>query len=528
MEEKGKIEEIVKELQDKNKEALKGFSTKEDFENHQKSIDELTQKLNEIGTSVKGVTTETLKEITDLYKKQNDILIAQGGEITALKEKGLVNRDNTVNRDNIKILLHKFFVEHKMVKERNEDGKIIKYIDAAVGVNKGSTFKNVKASNILKAGEPVFVYNDPSGAQSVFNDAIPYSLLPGVEKIPLSADDHLLDVFGATNMTSGENMRLYVYENEELNAELVLEGKSPSANSRLEKNSKDFKVFNYRATAVLSDETLRSVNDLVDELSIQLEDDLKQALDVQLITTGGDNSATPYGILNPTYSATLFNPLLFEGKGGSNANIVSVFEYSRLQARLNKYIVNSIIANPLTYSEINELRDADANSIMDRRLGFNQLGVIASILGMRNYETLEMPENQLLVYDVRKQALKVREGINMSWGHENTQFSEGEITMKIGMAAAYGQRRKASAIHCDDISTAISILGATAAESLVRVQAYATGSDATACTIATLVNTGATDVIAANLAAYKVAIAAEASIASLAALQTVIDTVNAA
>ena len=62
----------------------------------------------------------------------------------------------------------------------------------------------------------------------------------------------------------------------------------------------------------------------------------------------------------------------------------------------------------------------------------------------------------------------------------------------------------------------------------MRVQAYATGSDASALTTATLVNTGATDVIDANLADYKVAVAAEASIANLAALQVVIDTVNAA
>ena len=78
-----------------------------------------------------------------------------------------------------------------------------------------------------------------------------------------------------------------------------------------------------------------------------------------------------------------------------------------------------------------------------------------------------------------------------------------------------------------NLTEAIAILKESAAASLTRIQGYATGSDASELTIATLVNAGVTGALEANLAEYKATIAGESSIANLAALQTLIDTDNA-
>lgn len=63
---------------------------------------------------------------------------------------------------------------------------------------------------------------------------------------------------------------------------------------------------------------------------------------------------------------------------------------------------------------------------------------------------------------------------------------------------------------------------------LATINGYAVANDATALTIVMLTTVGCTGVLSANLAAYKVAVAAEAGIADLAALQAVVDAVNAA
>lgn len=65
-------------------------------------------------------------------------------------------------------------------------------------------------------------------------------------------------------------------------------------------------------------------------------------------------------------------------------------------------------------------------------------------------------------------------------------------------------------------------------DALQVIQGYATNSDASNLKAYMLTDAGCTDVDEGNLADYKVAIAAEASIADLAALQTIIDTVNGA
>ena len=134
----------------------------------------------------------------------------------------------------------------------------------------------------------------------------------------------------------------------------------------------------------------------------------------------------------------------------------------------------------------------------------------------------------MLIYNSFLETIGLRQDIETQFGHNTDDLKKRNVSFVMDMRAAYGQKAIKSAIYVNNIADAIAILSESAADSLTRVKAYASGSDATACTVATLINAGATDVIEANLAAYKVAIAAETSIADLAALQVVIAAVNAA
>ena len=523
------IDSVISKLNENIAEATKGFVGVDEYNKVVKSMDDLTEKLDSLKSDV--VSDEAFKAVQDGYKTILEKLATQGDELNRLKNSGVIDNSGRVKRSSVRSIIEQSLADASIIKKAVIDEK--EFDKVVLSKGQSHTFKDVNTSvydiaTTNKAGENVYVFNTPAGSQSLFNQAVPRDYLDGWENPELSANDHLSMIFSTSNMAVGEIMTLMVRNNEELNAQLVLEGAAPTTQSRIEATSKDFKVFDYRATAKVSEKMLRSASDLIDELTIQLADDMQEALDAQLFTDSGDNDSTPYGIFNQTHSCTLFNALDFEGLAGSKANIVSVAAFAKLQARLLRYRVDSMILNPITYTELEELRDADGNSIMDRRLAYDQIGSFVAIAAMKKAQSTYMAQNTMLVYNSAKQVLKFREGISTAFGYENAEFSKNIVTMKMDFAAAYGQRAKASAIYVDDITTAISILGATAAESLVRVQAYATGSDASALTISTLINTGATDVIAANLDAYKVAVAAEASIADLAALQVVVDAVNAA
>ena len=145
---------------------------------------------------------------------------------------------------------------------------------------------------------------------------------------------------------------------------------------------------------------------------------------------------------------------------------------------------------------------------------------------MAKYQTNKIPQNSILVYDSTKQCIGLRQDIETEFGHMEGDFKKRRVSFVMDLRGAYGQKAKKSAIYVDNVSEAISILKEDASASLTRVQAYATGSDATDLTIATLKNAGVTGLVDANLATYKGSVAGEASIANLAALQALIDADN--
>lgn len=504
--------------------------------------DALTEKIKGLKTEFEGeksdevknfeTTLNGYKETIDGYdQKLKDL----GAEITALKKKGVVNTDNSVNKSIIRQIVEKHFEEKGLIGEEevNENGIKVRpvnfkadnpgdnskthtrqYIDA-----RGLSVKHVAQ----KAGENIFVGG--TGTQAVFGQAINRSAMGSISD-PLTANQHALDIFSVTSI-KGSLMNLLIYQNLEANGELVAEGAAPSADSRIELSDKDFKVFDVSATATVSKNLLADSSEVIDELVMQLESNLKTVLDNYIFATGGDNSATPWGALNSGQSCELFNPLLFTGKS-PKADIISVIAKAKLQARLNDWATDSTVLNPLQWDEIEDLKDANENSKKDNRLAVNAVGETIAVQGMMKYQTTKMPDNTLLVFNSNLQKIGLRQDIEAAFGYNNDDFKKRKVSFIIDMRAAYGQKALKSSIYVNDIKGAITILKESAAASLTRVQGYATGSDASALTIATLTNAGVTDTVEGNLSGYQTAVAGEVSIADLPALQALINTVNAA
>lgn len=518
----------TKELKDEISKA----ASKAEVEAVSTKLDDFMETLENLDPDIKKNTEDAMEKLGERIDKLKEASKKQGTSINKLNEQGIVNPDFSINKNIIRTIVEKHLADANIVGKEEENSHGVKV--QPVNLKSNDKIGNSSVSQVMdmrvlsnkhvidKAGENIFVGG--TNTQAVFNQA---QARVGIGSIsdPLTANDHALDIFNTINI-SGSLMTLLVYENLEANGELVAEGAAPSADSRVELNSRDYKVFDLSATATISKNLLRDKAEVIDELVTQLVSNLKTVLDAYLFTNGGDNSATPWGVFNTANSCELFNPLLFAGTS-PKANIISVIGKAKLQARLNDWRSESVIMNPIQLDQIEDLKDLDENSVKDNRLAVSPIGEIVGVKGMRSAQTTKLPEGSTLVYNSNLQCLGLRQDIETQFGHNNDDLKKRKVSFILDMRFAYGQKAKKSSIYVDSIADAITILKEDAAASLARIKTYATGSDATELTTAMLINAGVVNVIPANLEEYKGTIAGEASIADLAALQVLIDTDNA-
>ena len=506
-------DEMLAKIDSKIEKSLQGLITED-------GLMGLKSEIKAEVSEIKVISDETARKFESSFEKINAEIEAIAVETKKLGENKKIL--GTVKyAGNLRELITKAIEESGITEKYTENGVELER------VNLGShpvrmQFKFDYKGQTQKAAENIFLAG--SGTQSVFSQAI-NRFIYGETRPPITANDHMLGLL-PTKTVSGSYMTGIIYENYEDNSSIVAEGAAPSADSRLEVTSIDYKVFTVSATATASKDLLRDKMELIDELVFQLRDSLEGVLDSNILQNSGDNSATPYGAFNSTYSCNVFNPLIYTGTV-VNPTIVDVIAKAKLDVRLLNFNADTVIANPINYEEIEGYKASDYNSVMDRRIAYSDFNV-EKIVGLEKVQTTKVGTNAIYIATKGAHDIGLRQDIEVEFGHNTDDLKKRKVSMVMDMRFGYGVRNKNANVYVDDLATSISILGENAAASLVRVQAYATGSDAGALTIATLTNTGATSVIDANLAAYKVAIAAESSIANLAALQVVVDAVNAA
>ena len=491
-----------------------------DFETHKAHVEKLINEVKK-ASDFEGIE----KRLTDELAAQRDSIAKLSGK---LKAKVDVHFD--IRKTNLRSVISDAFDKAGITKEykvneglANEETR--KKIDLGLTTNSKIrvTINFNQKEQVAKAGESIFVTGgDPN--QAVFEQAI-NRFVYGDDRPALSADDHAIDVMPTKNVT-GTYMTLMVFENYENGTELVQEGGTPANNSRIEMTSKDFKVFTVRAKAKTSKEALRDKEEVIDELIWQLRDSMKNEIDEQVLQGTGDNSTAPYGAFNTTQSCFTFNPLEYTGTV-TNPTIPDVISKAKLDVRLRNYKADLLVINPVNSESIEADKATDANSVQDRRVMFVG-GELTMVKKLAIMDTTKISTNELLIATSALHDIGLRQDMELEFGYNNDDFEKGLVSLLMDLRFGYGVRNLNGNCYVDDLATALAVLGETPAESLVRVQGYATGSDASELTIATLVNTGVENVITSNLEAYKVAIAAEASIADLAALQVVVDAVNAA
>ena len=187
-----------------------------------------------------------------------------------------------------------------------------------------------------------------------------------------------------------------------------------------------------------------------------------------------------------------------------------------------KWVPNKIYMNPIDVAEQDITKDTTGNYVFPPFIMPNGM----QVKGILITETTDVDAGYFEIADMNRVAKRFKRAIDIRVWEQNATDVQNDLLTITG-SLRYAQRIKTvdySAFVYDNFDSAIAIL-TDAAAALAMVLAMAPASDASKLTINLLIAAGVTGTAAADLGGYKTAIAAESSIADLAALQVIIDAV---
>ena len=486
-------------------------SIKDELGNEIKAVKADFEKVNEKLADLAG-NSEALAEIKTSIDVLNVALKAQG---EAIEEQNLRTIESEKpHASELDSQLKSAFVEAGF--NFKDDGKGNEIVSEGQAKLKGfasGTPIEVKAAHVM-------------GSSDVTGLAIPYEFnTMGKDIIPMNTNDHVTDFFPVRTTSEVKTMSLLVEYDLEGDIDTTAEGVASGLIS-IKLKSKEFVLIEASVMATISWKQNMETPELMDAIKRLVPDRIKQYVDAKVLTTGGDNSAEVWGALN-VQNGTEFNPLEYAGIGAGTANTVDLVTYMKNQCQTADYSANGVFLGDKKKLQISAIRDTTNNNIIDRRLGFGNDGMLNTISGLAVKESRLLPDT-ILVSVTNMNRIKFAKDMQVVAGFNADDLSKRRVSTVWSFIWSYGSQNVNANIWTSSETAALAIINENATASLARINGYATGSDATDMTIQMMINAGGDTLIASNLAAYKVAVAAEAGIANATALQVVIDAVNAA
>jgi len=409
---------------------------------------ELDTKVNEINEKIKkslnNEDLKTLKESVDgLVKASADNAAA----IAAMTEKASKTVDETPK--SLRSALKQAILAKKdmVLTEKNDDN------GQRLSLKDHFTEKGNKTTPVFKVAVDMLESNI---VQSNVSTIRLTELDPNRVGIPLTVYPHVMDWVPSRGI-SKPNMSVLVAYSYEDGVGTKTEGSAPSKSSFLFKTV-SFASFTIGTYFTLSDETLDDLEEALDEISIVAPDKIQDNVDKQVLGSVGDDATALAGLLTATKN-TAFVPATY-ASSVSGANLIDVFTKMKLSALTNKYRPNTIILNPNTIDNIAAIKDQLDNSIMDRRIRFDDMGNPVAIAGMRIISATDMVENTGVVLDAMQLIIGKRREMTMTIGYNGTDLTEGQKTVVINVRIAFAVRDKAGVIYSSDLEAAKDVINA--------------------------------------------------------------------
>lgn len=506
-------------------------------EQSEKGLKELNVKIEDINKSFESLDSD---QTIELGKQLSSIEEKLLGYEKTLKEIGKKVTDGSMGSKAHQVNdFEKGIHEFLSARLPNEDGKVI--FDAMEGMSLSSQaigdtvdIKETNSKVAVLSAKSMFALPDMTTGNSVTGQAIARDMdTMGFRNIPPILNDHIADIFTTPKMDKKSFMTIRVFHTYVDGVDIKVEGTGTFAKSSIQLQSQDYKVFTYGTQYRISVEEYEDVPEIANELKNAVPGRMMNDLDEKILTTGGDNSTAPWGAFSTNVTranCTLFNAYQYAGSN-PDADVADVVAKMKLFARSQNYRVNGVIAHDVFYDNYEGLRDDNGNSLQDRRVQFSGTGEITGMSGLATRKTRVMDELAVFVTATDSEIIGIRNNVMMQVGLNDDDFATHNISTKFWGRFAYGAKDALANIYSPDFVSDIAILAMSAATALAYTNGVAAGTagfDQANITISMLKTAGGVSLVDENETAYQVAIEAAAGVANLAALQVIIDAVNAA
>lgn len=426
----------TKEILEALDEKLKGVATKAE-------IDAIRNEFKtQIENIEKGITAEELETVKSAIEAK---LVKQWEEVAKLTTK-----------ENKSVVKRSFrdAVKETIINSENVE----KYTDGA-----GNERYRIKGLNSPKAEVEFKVAVDMNTANAVRPGGLPgmsigsltdYGMTP--QQLPLTMDTHFIGAFAS--QTTTEKYFGVIIEGTETDGSDVKAETSVAGDSSYLFSTKEFKVFDFAVKFRVHQNTLDDIDNVMSRIETIGVDRLMSKIDYYVLGSAGDNSATPYGILNAGYF-TAYDTTLRAGEVVT-ANIVNVIKNGVLQARKLNRAVDTVLLNSSDAAEIEDLKDANSNTVALAGIRLDATGKLAYIYGLRVLINDKVTTNTFVLCNYAESIqFGIREDMGVRMGYDQTtDFSKKIVTIQIEARLAIGIGHAETIIYCSDIAAAATAL----------------------------------------------------------------------
>lgn len=427
--------------------AQKGFITEMQLDERIEAINKQLEKLNSKKDNHKEVEdlNEAFKKLTKSLDESIEVSKLQGEEMKAMRELGV--KKEAEKPLGLREAMKNAFMEHKdtLLKEVNDDyGKRLSFKDF---IESGKNPPKMTLKVAVDMLEDNIVGNYVAHLRLTELD-------PNRVGIPLVVYPHVFDWMQSKSI-SKPYMALLVVGTYVDGSGTKTEGTASGQSSFL-LTTTSFKAF-YNATYfTISDETFDDLDEVLDEIEKVAPDKIKSSIDGKILGSSGNDSSDIAGL----YTANKHTDFDTSGYTDTvpDATIVDLVAKSKLQCLGNRYRPNVVIMNELDIDNLAALRDADENSVFDRRVVWDSIGNPVFICGLRVIVSSDQTADTLCVLDNQLTWIGKRKDMTMEMGLNGTDLTQGQKTIVIKVRNAFGVRDKAGIIYSDAIETDVAAI----------------------------------------------------------------------
>jgi len=451
MEEKDK-ELLLKEIKALISDSTKGVITEKELNEKVEAINAQLKELNEKDDNHEEVKAlkDSVEKLTSSIEESVDVQKTFGEELKSLRERGNKIDDEKKSKSFRESLEDAFLAQKDvLLKEKDDDyGKRLSlkdYFDS----HEGTPTLILKAVDMLESNI----------VQSSVATVRLTELDPNRVGIPLAIYEHAFDFIPSRNITRPYMSILVVYDYSD-GTGTKTEGSAPSKSSFLLKTVQ-FPSFTISTYGTLSDETMDDLPEVLDEIALVFPSKIKDNVDGQLLGTSGDDSSALGGLFSNSVSPvkhTDFDTTTYENTVASGGNMVDLIGTMALQVETAKYLPNVVFMNPADIKKLTEQRDANDNSISDRRVKYDITGRASMVSGLRIIPSTSITADTMAVLDLSKLQIGRRRDMRMKIGYNGTDLTEGQQTVVVDVRLAFACRDAAAVCYSDSIADDVVII----------------------------------------------------------------------